>query len=103
MSEATSPAFDVFQSDVEIGAAPFGGLLHDVVHRRLESRGCPMRRHVPEPLHAGGLVGRVGPAGADVHLARHGLVDNGLLLLLQQRDQLLLGADVAPNAPFGRV
>ena len=32
MSEATSPAFNVFQSDVEIGSSPFGGLLNDVVH-----------------------------------------------------------------------
>ena len=35
--------------------------------------------------------------------ARNGLVDDGLLLLLQQRDQLLLGADVAPDAPVGVV
>ena len=34
----------------------------------------------------------------------NGLVDDGLLLLLgQQRDQLLLGADVAPDAPVGVV
>ena len=33
--------------------------------------------------------------------ARDGLVDDGLLLLFQQRDQLLLGTDVAPNAPVG--
>ena len=62
-----------------------------------------MLRHVPEPLHAGGLVGRVGLAGAGVLLARHGLVDEGLLLLLQQRDQRLLGADIAPDAPMGVV
>jgi hypothetical protein len=43
----------------------------------------PILWHVTQPLHARGLVGRVGPAGADVHLARHGLVDDGLLLLLQ--------------------
>ena len=57
----------------------------------------------PEPLHAGGLVNRVRLAGADVHLARHGLVDNGLLLLLQQRDQFLFGADIAPDAPVDMV
>ncbi len=62
-----------------------------------------MRRHVPQPLDAGGLVGRVGLAGADVDLAGDGLVDDGLLLLLQQRTQLLLGADVAPDAPVGVV
>ena len=62
-----------------------------------------MRRHVAQPLDAGGLVGRVGLAGADVDLAGDGLVDDGLLLLLQQRTQLLLGADVAPDAPVGVV
>ena len=41
--------------------------------------------------------------GSDVDLARDGLVDDGLLLLLQQRNQLLLGADVAPDAPVGVV
>ena len=39
----------------------------------------------------------------DVNLARHGLVDESLLLLLQQRNQLLLAADVAPHAPIGVV
>ena len=58
-----------------------------------------MRRDLSDPLDAGGLVGRVGLAGSDVDPARDGLVDDGLLLLLQQRDQLLLGADVAPDAP----
>ena len=62
-----------------------------------------MRRHVAQPLHAGGLVGRVGLAGAHVNLAGDGLVDEGLLLLLQQRNQLLLGADVALDAPVGVV
>ena len=62
-----------------------------------------MRRHIPQPLDAGGLVGRVGLAGADVDPAGDGLVDDGLPLLLQQRDQPLLGADVAPNAPLGMV
>ena len=62
-----------------------------------------MLRHVPQPLDAGRLVGRVGLAGADVDPARDRLVDDGLLLLLQQRDQLLLGADVASNAPLGVV
>ena len=57
-----------------------------------------MRRHVSQPLHAGGLAGRVGLAGSDIDLARDVLVDDGLLLLLQELDQLLLGADVALNA-----
>ncbi|MGH8564556.1 MAG: hypothetical protein ACREXW_10915 [Gammaproteobacteria bacterium] len=34
-----------------------------------------------------------------VEAARYGAVDDRLLLLLQQLDQLLLGADVAPDAP----
>ena len=59
--------------------------------------------HFRKPLHAGGLVGRVGPAGADVDPARDGAVDEDLLLLLQQLDQLLLGADIAPDAPVGVV
>ena len=62
-----------------------------------------MRRHIPQPLDAGGLVGRVGLAGADVDPARDGPVDDGLLLLLQQRNQLLLGADVAPDTLVGVV
>ena len=41
--------------------------------------------------------------GPDIDLARDRLVDDGLLLLLQQRDQLLLGADVAPDPPVGVV
>ena len=53
-----------------------------------------MLRHVPQPLHAGGLEADVG-----VEAAGDGAVDDGLLLLLQQLDQLLLGADVAPDAP----
>ena len=57
-----------------------------------------MLRRGPQPLHSGGLEADVG-----VEAARDGTVDEGLLLLLQQRDQLLLGADVAPNAPIGMV
>ena len=53
-----------------------------------------MLRHVAQPLHAGGLEADVG-----VEAAGDGAVDDGLLLLLQQLDQLLLGADVAPDPP----
>ena len=53
-----------------------------------------MLRHVAKPLDAGGLEGDVG-----VEAAGDGLVDDGLLLLLQQRDELPLGGDVAPDAP----
>ena len=42
-------------------------------------------------------------AGADIDLARDGLVDDGPLLFLQQRDQLLLGVDVASDASVGMV
>ena len=54
----------------------------------------PMLRHVAKPLDAGGLESDVG-----VEAAGDGLVDDGLPLLLQQRDELLLGADVRPDAP----
>ena len=60
-----------------------------------------MLRHLPQPLHPGVLVGRIGLAGSDIDLARDGLVDDGLLLLLQQLDQPFLGADVALYAPVG--
>ena len=53
-----------------------------------------MLRHIPKPLHARGLEADVG-----VEAAGDGAVDDGLLLLLQQLDQLLLGADVAPDPP----
>src|SRR5712691_8316411 len=52
----------------------------------------PMLRHVAEPFDAGGLE-----ADILVEAAGHGPVDEGLLLLFQQLDQLLLGADVAPD------
>ena len=48
-----------------------------------------MRRHLAEPLHAGIFVGRIRLAGADVNLPGDGLVDEGLLVLLQQLDPLL--------------
>src|SRR5581483_8626741 len=54
----------------------------------------PMFRHIAQPLHAGGFEADVG-----VEAAGDGAVDDGLLLLLQQLDQLLLGADVPPNPP----
>ena len=53
-----------------------------------------MLRHVAEPLDAGGLEADVG-----VEAAGDGLVDDGLLLFLQQVDELLLGVDVATDAP----
>ena len=84
----------------------FGALLRSFVNLAKDIPSTsyrPMLRNVPQPFHARRLVGRKGPAGADVDLARNGLVDDGLLLLLQQRDQLLLGADVAPDAPVGVV
>ena len=57
-----------------------------------------MLRHVAEPVDAGGLEGDVG-----VEAAGDGLVDDGLLLLLQQGDELALGVDVAADAPVGVV
>ena len=51
----------------------------------------------------GVLVGRIGLAGSDIDLARHSLVDDDLLLLLQQFDQPFLGPDVAPDVPVSVV
>ena len=51
-----------------------------------------MRRDVAEPVDAGGFEGDVG-----VEAAGDGAVDDGLPLLLQQRDELLLGGDVAAD------
>ena len=62
-----------------------------------------MIRHLTKPLHSGILVDWIGLSGSDIDLARHGLVDDGLLLLLQQLDQPFLGPDVAPDAPVGEV
>ena len=53
-----------------------------------------MLRYVPQPLDAGGLE-----ADAGVKAPRDGLADDGLLLLLQQRDEFPLGAHVPPDAP----
>ena len=53
-----------------------------------------MLRHVAEPLDAGGLEADVG-----VEAPGDGPVDDGLLLLLQQRNELPLGGDVAADAP----
>ena len=49
-----------------------------------------MLRNIAEPGDAGGLEGDVG-----VEAAGDGAVDDGLLLLVQQPDQLALGADEA--------
>ena len=62
-----------------------------------------MLRHLSQPLHPWVLVGRIRLAGSDINLARDGLVDDGLPLLLQMLDQPFLGADGAPDAPVGVV
>ncbi len=54
----------------------------------------PMLRNVPKPLHTGRLE-----ASIAVEAAGDGAVNDNLLLLLQQCDQLLLGADVTRYAP----
>ena len=48
-----------------------------------------MLRHRAQPLHAGGLE-----ADVRVEAAGDGAVNDRLLLLLQQLDELLLGANV---------
>jgi len=53
-----------------------------------------MLRDIPEPGDAGWFQRDGG-----VEATGDGAVDDGLLLLLQQLDQLLLGADVAPDPP----
>ena len=55
-----------------------------------------MLRNIAQPLDPGGLEADVG-----VEAAGDGPVDNGLLLLLQQGDELSLGADVAADAAVG--
>ena len=52
-----------------------------------------MRWHPPQSLRSRRLVRRVRSPGANIDLARDGLVDDGLPLFLQQLDQLLLGLD----------
>ena len=58
-----------------------------------------MLRHLAQPLHAGIFVVWVGPTGADIYLTGNGLVDEGLLVLFQQLDPLLPGANGAPYPP----
>jgi hypothetical protein len=55
-----------------------------------------MFRDLSQPLHAGGLE-----TGTWVEAAGDCVVDDGLLLLLKQLDQLLLGSDVAPDSAVG--
>ena len=52
-----------------------------------------MLRHIPEPLHAGGLEAHV-----RVEAAGDGLMHDDLLLLLQQLNQLLFGVNGASDA-----
>ena len=77
-----------------------GGDAFSALHltHSLEPPHRPMLRHVAEPVDAGGLEGDVG-----VEAAGDGMVDDGLLLLLQQGDELALGVDVAADAPVGVV
>ena len=57
-----------------------------------------MLRHLPQPLHPGGFE-----PDAAVQAPRDGLVDQCLPLLLQQRDEPLLGLDVALDLLVGVV
>lgn len=57
-----------------------------------------MRRHIAKPLHAGRLERdvRLEPAG-------DGAVDDGLLLLVEERDQPALRLDGAADAAIGEI
>ena len=54
--------------------------------------------HIAQPLDARGLEADIG-----VEAASNGAMDDGLLLFLQQPDELLLAADVAADAFVGVV
>ena len=54
-----------------------------------KSGNLPVLRHIPQPLHAGGLE-----PDAGVQAPRDGLVDQCLPLLIQQGDEPLLGRDI---------
>ena len=62
-----------------------------------------MLRSISQPLDTARLVGWVRATGADVDLAGDRLVNDDLFLLIQQRDQLLLGPNVAPDASVGMI
>ena len=62
-----------------------------------------MGGYLGQPLYSRVLVSRIRPSSPHVEFPRDYLMDEGLLLLLQQRDQFLLGADVAPDASVGVV
>lgn len=55
-----------------------------------------MRRHVAEPLHAGGLE-----RDTEIEPAGDGAVDDVLLLLVEERDQPALSTDGAADAGIG--
>lgn len=57
-----------------------------------------MLRNIAEPVDAGGLE-------ADIRIKppRHRPMDDGLLLLLKERDEFLLGLDIPPNLPVGMI
>ena len=57
-----------------------------------------MRRHVAQPVNAGGFEADVG-----IEPARDGVLHDGLPLLLQQPDERFLAVDVAAHLPIGVV
>ncbi len=70
--------------------------IDQLVKNPLQCLYFPMRRHLPEPFHAGVLERNIGiePAG-------DGTVDDGLFLLVEERDQLPLGPDGATEPAVG--
>ena len=58
---------------------------------------------IHQPLDPGGLVCPKEFARADVYPSRDGIPHGDLILLIQRRNQLFLGADVAVDAAGGEV
>lgn len=67
--------------------------LIDSMHQRLEPLNVPVLRHIAQPLDSRGLE-------TDIRIETPGdsMVGDGLLLFLQQLDQLLLGRDCPQDA-----
>ena len=93
-------AFDDVHPFINVGPRQ-----HDAVHDRpigisqlVQPFDSPVLRHVAEPRNARRFQGC-----RKIEPPRHNPVNDGLLLLVQQRDQFLLCTNVASDAPVGVV